>query len=935
MNHLHHRLSVITLALVGTLAATGLQAASRSWSYTYTAAGQIETADGPRTDVQDITRYAYDAQGHLISVTNALGHVTQLSSFDSYGNPQTVIDPNGVTTTLGYTPQGWLASVSVGGSSTTFEHDAIGQITKVTRADGSWLAYTWDDARRLTKITNNLGEQVEFDLDAMGNRTAQRIKDATNSLTQQQQWVYDELGRLLRSVGANGQTHSQQYDLNDNPTTDTNPRQFSRTRAYDALDRLVSSTDALNGVTTQAYDAQDNLTQVVDPRGVTTRYEYDGLGNLTTLISPDTGTTTFQHDAAGNVIQKTDARGVVTTYRYDALNRLIARQYPATPALNVQYHYDMTANGNKGIGRLTAVQDASGVLGYQYDERGNLIQQLRSVSVLGSDQYDTLGYAYDAANNLVRIDYPAGFSIHYSRNAAGQVSQVGFAVGNATPTPLASQIAYAPFGPLKSLTWNNGIVLNRTYDQDYQLTAQQVGTWQSQYSHDANGNITAHAHSLFGSINYRYDALDRLTEEKAADSRKAYAYDATGNRTSRTTYATMNGTEAQTAKQSLRYAPDSNRLAQRSTSYAVEADAAGHYTRYSQSRRYTYDEQGRLSAVTDDAGTPIASYAYNALGQRVLKEVQQGTARTPYTYLYGPDGQVMGQVRYTTAGRKSQASYYVWLDSLPIAQIDLTYSAGTTVTSTTLTYLHSDHLNTPRLATNQGGNLVWSWPSDAFGVGQPNTYGGNIDVILRFPGQVADAHSGLYYNYFRDYDPETGRYVESDPIGLNGGLNTYGYVNGNPLGFSDPLGLFSTSPSITARPPLPILGNRGVATIPGMNCLFCSSNEMFPPIGPEVPPPQKTSCPVPKQEPEPECSPPAGTMCSEFHSGGTPHKVTDFDGNKLPPQEWHVHTWQMNKTPLGQCIWNKKRHQKDTFTYTPVNARSCASYPSWVSQQGR
>ncbi|MFE1813650.1 RHS repeat-associated core domain-containing protein [Metapseudomonas otitidis] len=173
----------------------------------------------------------------------------------------------------------------------------------------------------------------------------------------------------------------------------------------------------------------------------------------------------------------------------------------------------------------------------------------------------------------------------------------------------------------------------------------------------------------------------------------------------------------------------------------------------------------------------------------MLKEVQQSTARTPYTYLYGPDGQVMGQVRYTTAGRKSQASYYVWLDDLPIAQIDLAYNfAGTVVDSTTLTYLHSDHLNTPRLATNQGGNLVWSWPSDAFGVGQPNNHGSTIDVILRFPGQVADAHSGLYYNYFRDYDPETGRYVESDPIGLAGGLNTYGYVEGNPTRFVDPKG---------------------------------------------------------------------------------------------------------------------------------------------------
>ena len=174
----------------------------------------------------------------------------------------------------------------------------------------------------------------------------------------------------------------------------------------------------------------------------------------------------------------------------------------------------------------------------------------------------------------------------------------------------------------------------------------------------------------------------------------------------------------------------------------------------------------------------------------MLKDVQQGTAHTPYTYLYGPDGQVLGQVRYTSNGKKSKASYYVWLDSLPIAQIDLTYDAvGTTIASITLTYLHSDHLNTPRLATNQGGNLVWSWQSDAFGVGQPNTYGGNIDVILRFPGQVADAHSALYYNYFRDYDPETGRYVVSDPIGLLGGKNTYTYVRGSVLRFIDPKGL--------------------------------------------------------------------------------------------------------------------------------------------------
>ena len=139
----------------------------------------------------------------------------------------------------------------------------------------------------MTQISNNLGEVVEYTYDAMGNRTSQLMKDASGKLAQQQTWAYDELGRLLRAVGAEGQTHKYGYDLNDNPTLSRTPKQHDTNSAYDALNRLVSSTDPLEGVTGLTYDAQDNLTQVVDPRGVTTRYEYDGLGNLTKLISPD------------------------------------------------------------------------------------------------------------------------------------------------------------------------------------------------------------------------------------------------------------------------------------------------------------------------------------------------------------------------------------------------------------------------------------------------------------------------------------------------------------------------------------------------------------------------------------------------------------------------------------------------------------------------
>ncbi len=125
---------------------------------------------------------------------------------------------------------------------------------------------------------------------------------------------------------------------------------------------------------------------------------------------------------------------------------------------------------------------------------------------------------------------------------------------------------------------------------------------------------------------------------------------------------------------------------------------------------------------------------------------------------------------------------YVYLNGEPIAQIDNVSS------SDVLTYLHTDHLGTPRVASNTSGASVWSWDSDAFGNGAPT---GSQTVNLRFAGQYYDDESGLHYNWNRYYDPETGRYISSDPIGLSGGLNTFAYVSANPVMFTDPEGLKS------------------------------------------------------------------------------------------------------------------------------------------------
>jgi len=773
--HPMYRLGALALACGIAMSAT---AAERSWNYTYTAQGLIETADGPRTDVQDVTHYTYDAKGNLTKVTNALGQETLLGNYDDRGNPGTITDANGVVSTLTYSgvdPK--LASITTAGSTTSFEHDAVGQLTKITRADGSWLQYTYDPARRLIAITNNLGERVEYEVDVAGKRTAQRLKDATGTLKQQQSWVYDELGRLLRSVGAGAQTDHYQYDLNDNPTGHTNPRQFSSSSSFDALDRLVSQTDALNGVTQLGYDAQDNLTKVQDPRGVTTRYEYDGLGNLTKQISPDSGTSTFEYDAAGNVTKQTDAHGVVVTFSYDALNRLTARHYPATPALDATYSYDATAGGNVGIGRLTAIQDGSGTLAYRYDARGNLIEQARSLSINGQTLADTVTFQYDAADQLVGIGYPGAMQVGYPRNAGGQVASVTLALDGGSTTNVASGISYLPFGPLQQLTWANGIQLNRQYDQDYQLARQDVGIWRNDYQRDANGNITELATNIWGTLSYGYDALDRLISENAASKQGSYGYDGVGNRTQ--SQVTENGATATTAYQ---YASDSNRLTA-INGQAVSTDAAGNLTQDRSSRLLGYDSQNRLATVKIN-GQQVAEYRYNSLGQRVAKLTGQGFS----TYLYGPDGQLVAEKDYSSTGTPQRSQTYLWLDSMPLASVEKQGNGTPRVI-----YLHSDHLNTPRLATSETRDLVWQWESDAFGNGAPNQdpqgSGQQTVLNLRFAGQYYDTESGLHYNYFRHYDPQTGRYSASDLIGLNGGLNTYNYVEGNPISKIDFWGL--------------------------------------------------------------------------------------------------------------------------------------------------
>jgi YD repeat-containing protein len=316
---------------------------------------------------------------------------------------------------------------------------------------------------------------------------------------------------------------------------------------------------------------------------------HNGWGEVIRETSPDRGITDYVRDQLGNVTSQTDARGVVSQYTYDALGRVLTRSFPAMPAQNVTYAYDDIALGNKGVGRLTRVIDASGESALSYDARGNMVREAR---VIAGRSYAT-SYAYDAADNLVTLTYPSGRIVSYTRDARGLVVSVSTRINAAAaPVAVASSITYAPFGPLTGLTFGNGIVLGQTYDQDYRLrTLAATGVQNLTCSYDPAGNITAIADGINPNFNqdFTYDDLNRLIWARGRYGTFTYTYDVAGNRIahSRSPYSGPVVNESHTI------ALSSNRLMQITGSTA---------------RNFTYDAAGN---VANDNRGPGANYSYS------------------------------------------------------------------------------------------------------------------------------------------------------------------------------------------------------------------------------------------------------------------------------------------------------------------------------------
>ena len=820
---------------------TGIGAANQdrttTYSYTFHANGMVATAteDGPLAGSADRKVMAYSSKGDLISVENGLGHKRVFSGHNDFGQPTRIVNENGGVVEYDYDVRGRVVAerrfFNDVKSEVKYIYDANGRLDSVVKPYGRSAVYRYDSVGRIVgqyeQMSNGKYEFESYDYDNAsnvvttyrgeigsipgpanpmpanpnppnpplppnppcqprgGNQCIPQSKPLAgvgamaaptgSTVAFKTRTEYDELGRVLAQRANNGQFVRYTYDAAGNIAAikDALGRQTKFT--YDSLNRVASSTDASNNVTTFERNAADQIVKVTDPRNLNTSYLYDGFGNVWRLASPDTKVTNYTYDGAGRLTRTVRANGKQVDYTYDALSRVLSA---VAGGQTQAFIYDTCASGK---GRVCKVADPSGELTYTYSPEGLRLTQGQKIGT-SSVNFGQV-YVYDSLGRLTGISYPGGVSVGYGYTL-GHLTAMTAKIGSTTHN-VATNIQYMPLGPATGWTYGNGLTRNLLYDQnntvgDRRLTGVKTmnggSTLQSLLlAYDAGDQVSRIMNYIDTSMsrNYEYDVLGRLLKESAVGSESTnystYGYDANGNR---------NSTGGKSPGVMLPPSPHvidtaSNRLMSISGGNFFY-DNSGNTTVNPMSRgaTYEYDPFNRLNKVVMEGIT--THYIVNALGQRNRKT--QGTAATQWGYLYGPSGQL--EVEYYW-GNGAWTHYLRFPGGEPVAM----------VRGSQLYMIHADHLGRPEIATNNGKAVVWRASNRSFDrvVALDNIGGLN----LGFPGQYLDTESWLWYNNFRSYSPSIGRYIESDPIGLGGGINTYAYVGGNPVSRIDSSGLSS------------------------------------------------------------------------------------------------------------------------------------------------
>jgi RHS repeat-associated protein len=417
------------------------------------------------------------------------------------------------------------------------------------------------------------------------------------------------------------------------------------------------------------------------------------------------------------------------------------------------YRYDEGANGK---GQLTQVDDATGYAAYTYNSSGDLLTQTNNI--LGN--VFVTSRSYDTSGRLAKLTYPTqapaqSTAISFGYDNRGRILSISH-----NDIGVASLFQYQP---ATSRPWSWSLFASKairavTLDESFRKTKLETPSSHSiSLNYQRDSTISSIVDNIFpaNSSHLEYDELKRVTRVTRPSYNETLMWDVVGNLKERT---------ENTDEYIYDTAVNNNWLTKfRRNTFTIDFayDARGNTVSATQPNgplSYSYDSFGRMTGVAR-AGVQLGTYKYNAFDQRVMKETSGGIT----FYIYGPSGELLGEIAQNRTA-------YVWLNGelFGISRANQFYASL------------NDQVGRPEALINSNNTVVWRARNLAFG--RPGTVTDSIGGLnAGFPGQYWDSESELWYNWHRYYDPQLRRYLQSDPLGMTAGINTYSFVSGNPL----------------------------------------------------------------------------------------------------------------------------------------------------------
>jgi RHS repeat-associated protein len=722
------------------------------------------------------TTMVYDSRDNLISRTNALGK-TWNYTYDGNDRVTSAQTPLTNTTYFTYLSNGRLNTIrDARNNETTCQYDAFGNLTRVTDPLANSLQFAYDSSGlHCTAMTDQRGKVKSMQYDRNDRLTTVGY-DSVGSIPQRvnafdafgQTSLTDELGHVT-SVTRNefgyptsvtdplGNSASMEYDPNNNPISVTDPLGRTTTTTYDAANRPLVLTDALGKTVTREYDADGNLLSLTDKRNHTNTFKYDANNRLIETKDALQKSVTLGLDALGRTATVTNARNQVIRYTYDDEGRVVKKEY-------------QESSGG------SFVQKAA----FTYDPNGNVLSR--------TDDWGKTTFTYDPRNQPTAITYPTSKTVSFTYTAAGQLASITY------PNGLTVSYAYDDYNRLviparfrnaagTELQGNSERPNNVTH-----LVMALSGTTKTiDFTYDKAGNRVSDIRPNNTSTAYEYDQAQRVTKVlHQANANTLLQCNLAYNKVGSVTQETLSGNahiEPGLPAADIATYDSCNQVTLRNGS-AYTYDDDGNLTAIANGEfSATYTPENRPSQITRkrDAVTETIQYTYDANGLRVKRSLVGGVTSQ---FHYGPDDRLL----FTTDGAGTVTSSYVWNGPALAAVL-----SGASL-STDLRYPHLNRLGNVMALTDSTGAPTVKYAYQPYGFTYRETVpAGAADAnFLTFVGGlgVQDEGVGLFYMKNRFYDANTGRFLQRDPIGFEGGINLYAYVENNPVLNIDPEGLW-------------------------------------------------------------------------------------------------------------------------------------------------